>query len=196
MMIPLVKSGKFIVDGEGCRIGNGVIVDVAEEVRIGNRCVIPDHAYFCGRRIEIGDDFFGYAHYCKRLEIGLGRRDEEDAILKIGSRCTLHDNRIDLAKHVTIGNDVGLSPEVCIYTHFYWLPEWDGWPVKYKPVVIGDRVLIGFRSTVLPGVTITSDTLIGAGSIVSRDINNSGVYAGNPARFIREIPKCQQDTKL
>jgi acetyltransferase-like isoleucine patch superfamily enzyme len=51
---------------------------------------------------------------------------------------------------------------------------------------IGRRVYIGSNSTVLP-VSICDDVVIGAGSVVTRDITKSGVYAGNPARFIRGI---------
>ena len=56
----------------------------------------------------------------------------------------------------------------------------------WKNTHIMDRVSIGSNSTVLP-VSICSDVVIGAGAVVTKDINKPGIYAGNPARFLREI---------
>ena len=57
---------------------------------------------------------------------------------------------------------------------------------KWKPTTIGDSVSIGSNATILP-VKIVSNVVIGAGSVVTRDILSSGIYAGNPAKFIREL---------
>jgi len=51
---------------------------------------------------------------------------------------------------------------------------------------IGDRVCIGSNATIMP-VTVCNDVVIGAGSVVTKDISKSGIYAGNPARFIRKF---------
>jgi acetyltransferase-like isoleucine patch superfamily enzyme len=52
---------------------------------------------------------------------------------------------------------------------------------------VGDRVSIGSNATLLP-VRVCSDVVIGAGSVVTRDITEPGVYAGNPARKLRALP--------
>lgn len=57
---------------------------------------------------------------------------------------------------------------------------------KWRQTVIGNEVSIGTNSTILP-VTICSNVVIGAGSVVTKNIEKPGVYAGNPARFIRKI---------
>ena len=57
---------------------------------------------------------------------------------------------------------------------------------NWKKTKIGDNVLIGSNSTILP-VSIISDCIIGAGSVVTKDLKIKGVYAGNPARLIRKI---------
>ena len=57
---------------------------------------------------------------------------------------------------------------------------------KWKQTRIGDRVSIGTNATVLP-VNICDDVVIGAGSVVTSDVEKSGIYAGNPARWLREI---------
>jgi acetyltransferase-like isoleucine patch superfamily enzyme len=55
------------------------------------------------------------------------------------------------------------------------------------PIHIGDNVLIGWGSIVLPGVTIGSNVVIGAGSVVSKNIPDNSVAVGNPARVIKDI---------
>ena len=57
---------------------------------------------------------------------------------------------------------------------------------KWEPTIIGDNVSIGSNATILP-VTICDGAVIGAGSVVTRDIVAPGVYAGNPARLLREL---------
>ena len=56
----------------------------------------------------------------------------------------------------------------------------------WKKTHVGNRVLLGSNATILP-VQICDDVVVGAGSVVTKDINNPGVYAGNPARFVREL---------
>ena len=56
-----------------------------------------------------------------------------------------------------------------------------------KPIRVGDNVFIGARATLLPGVSIGENTIIGAGTVVAGDIPAGVVAAGNPARVIRPI---------
>lgn len=183
---PIIKSGRFSA-GADLQCGENVVVNVAEEVVVGDRVVLPDNAYLCGRRISIGSDFYGYSWQWRRLDVGRGRIDEEDAILTVGNRATFHDNRIDLSLRVTIGDDVGLSPDVVVYTHGYWLSPLEGYPCQYAPVEIHNGVIIGFRSVLLPGSRVYAGSVVGAQSVVAGWLNPKGIYAGNPARLIREV---------
>lgn len=58
---------------------------------------------------------------------------------------------------------------------------------KWERTSIGDRVSIGSNSTIMP-VKICNDVVIGAGAVVTKSISSAGIYAGNPARFIRALP--------
>lgn len=185
-MIPIIRSGKFHA-GSDLQCGSNVVIDVAEEMIVGNRCVIPDNAYFGGRRIEILDDFYGYSWECKRLDIGRGRIDEENAVLTVGSRCTFHDNKIDLARRVSIASNVGLSPEVAIYTHYYWQSPLEGFPCKYAPVDIHDGAIIGYRSVILPGSKVGYRAVVGAQSVVYGEVKPLAISAGNPAKWKRQV---------
>ena len=62
----------------------------------------------------------------------------------------------------------------------------------YDAISVGDRVFIGTRTIVLPGVSIGSDVVIGAGSVVTRDVPDGTVAAGNPCRPIRAIEEYEQ----
>ena len=58
---------------------------------------------------------------------------------------------------------------------------------KCAPVVIGDDVFVGAKCIILKGVTIGKGAIIGAGSVVTKNIPARQIWAGNPAKFIREI---------
>ncbi|MFR9166643.1 MAG: sugar O-acetyltransferase [Dysgonomonas sp.] len=90
---------------------------------------------------------------------------------------------------VTIGNDVLLGPRVGLYTANHDID-----PVKRisgvstaLPITIEDRVWLGGDVTVLPGVTIGENSVIGAGSVVTKNIPENVIAAGNPCRVIKRI---------
>ena len=90
---------------------------------------------------------------------------------------------------VRIGDYCFIGPNVSIYTACHPLDsesrnqilEWA------EPVTIGNNVWIGGSTTILPGVKIGDDVVIGAGSVVTRDIPSRTVAVGNPARVIRHL---------
>lgn len=90
---------------------------------------------------------------------------------------------------VDIGNNVFFAPNVSIYTAGHPVhPAARGTMYEYGiPVKIGNDVWIGGNSVVLPGVTIGDGTVIGAGSVVTKDIPSGVIAAGNPCRVIRKI---------
>lgn len=88
-----------------------------------------------------------------------------------------------------MGDDVRTGPEFAIITanHSFDNPDI---PIRLQgktksPVVIKDRVWIGMRVIILPGVTIGEGAVIGAGSIVTKDVKPYDIVAGNPARVIK-----------
>lgn len=90
---------------------------------------------------------------------------------------------------VTIGDNCFIGPNVSIYTacHSTDPVERNSRREWAEPVTIGDNVWIGGSVTILPGVTIGSNTTIGAGSVVTKDIPDGVVAAGNPCRVIKKI---------
>lgn len=90
---------------------------------------------------------------------------------------------------IFIGDHVMIAPNVILATGSHPIcPELRERVYQYNlPVYIGNRVWIGAGAIVLPGVTIGDDSVIGAGSVVTKDIPAGVVAAGNPCRVIREI---------
>jgi len=140
--------------------------------------------------IRCNNLLIGHHFYCSGgLRVGGGGHKGPNANLTVGDRCTFHNNFINVCEPVVIGNDVGLSPEVSILTHGFWQSVLEGYPRKFAGVTIGNNVIVGYRSVILPGVTICDNCVIGANSTVTKSLDKPGVYAGNPARFIKEIEK-------
>jgi maltose O-acetyltransferase len=91
--------------------------------------------------------------------------------------------------HVTIGEHVLIGPSCRFYTPNHPLDPDDrraGYE-RVAPIVVGDNVWFGGSVVVLPGVTIGENSVVGAGSVVTRDVPPGVVVAGNPARVIKEI---------
>lgn len=90
---------------------------------------------------------------------------------------------------VTIGDNVFIGPNVSIYTACHPLdPKARNTGTEWaEPVTIGNSVWIGGRATILPGVTISDNCVIGAGSVVTKNIEANTVVAGNPARIIKRL---------
>ncbi|MFF5296875.1 sugar O-acetyltransferase [Paractinoplanes globisporus] len=95
---------------------------------------------------------------------------------------------LDVAR-VTIGDDVQMGPGVQLLTALHPVAAGlrrDKWEAA-RPITIGHNVWLGGGVTVLPGVTIGDDTVVGAGAVVTRDLPPRVVAVGNPARVIREV---------
>jgi len=90
---------------------------------------------------------------------------------------------------VTIGDDVQIGPNVQLLTATHPVepgPRRDKWEAA-EPIVIGDNAWLGGGVIVCPGVTIGADTVVGAGSVVVRDLPSGVLAVGAPARVVRAL---------
>lgn len=95
---------------------------------------------------------------------------------------------LDVAR-VTIGDDVQIGPYVQLLTPTHPLdpePRRAKWEAA-RPIIIGDNAWLGGGVIVCPGVTIGADSVVGAGSVVTRDIPGGVLALGSPARVVREL---------
>ncbi len=159
------------------------------ETRIGEAAVVRSHTviyagttigsrFQCGHQVmirehtEIGDD----------VSIGTGSVVEHHVTVKSGAR--LHSN-VFVPEFSVLEEECWLGPNVVLTNAKY--PQ----SPRVKEELIGPtirpRAKIGANSTVLPGVTVGEDSLVGAGSVVVGDVPAGAVVAGNPAKIIKQI---------
>ncbi|MHA6528755.1 sugar O-acetyltransferase [Paenibacillus sp. BAC0078] len=116
--------------------------------------------------------------------------------IEIGENFYCNHNCVMLdAAKVTFGDNVFIAPNVGFYTAGHPLDAEQrnqGLEIAY-PITVGNNVWIGGGVSVLPGVSIGDNTVIGAGSVVTRDIPSGVIAAGNPCRVIREITEADKD---
>lgn len=156
-------EAKFGACGDNVILEPGVLVFWPENIRIGSN-------------VYVGHRSILKAYHINLLEIG----DHT----WIGQDCFMHS-----AGGLRIGKAVGIGPSVKIITSSHRDNDIN-LPVLYhelefKPVVIEDGADIGVASVILPGVTIGEGAIVGAGSIVTRDVERNSIVAGNPARLLR-----------
>ncbi len=124
------------------------------------------------------------------FEVDYGRH------IRVGDNFYCNVNALFLDTNwITIGNNVKIGPRVNLLTA--------GHPIDAsvrisllefsQPIVIGDNTWLGGNVTVLPGVTIGKNSVIGAGAVVTKDIPDGVVAVGNPARVMRAITQADRD---
>ena len=146
------------------------IVDV--EFGEGVKVTGPSNLYGC----SIGDGTF------------VGPFVEIQKSAAVGKRCKVQSHSF-ICELVTIGDDCFIGHGVMfINDKFSAGGPAGGRRELWKATKVGNKVSIGSNATILP-VSIAAGTVIGAGAVVTKDIVKPGIYAGNPARLIKELPK-------
>ncbi len=136
----------------------------------------------------------------ERLRVALADKDQFIALLrkkgmKIGKGCII-DKDVTYGTEpflIEIGDYVRVTQKVRFITHdgSLWVPRnmglVDRKADKYGKIVVGNNVNIGIGATILPGVHIGDNCIIGAGAMVTRDVPEGSVAAGVPARVIETV---------
>lgn len=117
----------------------------------------------------------------------------DKAILTIGDNVGMSDVTVSCHQKITIGNNVLLGVGAHIRdtdNHSLnpkdWNTEYDWLNKKTAEIYIKDNVFIGAYSLILKGVTIGQNSVVGAGSVVTRSIPDGEIWAGNPAKYIKK----------
>jgi acetyltransferase-like isoleucine patch superfamily enzyme len=142
------------------------------DVQFGENVTIvePSNIYEC----SIGDNTF------------IGPFSEIQRGVKIGKNCKIQSHSF-ICELVTIGNNCFVSHGAMFINDVFS----SGGPAagdksKWRKTIIGKNVSIGTNATILP-VNICDNAVIGAGAVVTKDINIPGVYVGNPAKLLRKF---------
>ena len=133
-----------------------------------------------GGKLVLGEDVYIYSG--ARIIVG-GR-----GVVQIGDNTSIAANSYLLSRsRIAIGSDCAISWDVQIMdTDFHDIADGKSEPVKDAPVVIGNHVLICSKATILKGVSIGNNSIIAANAVVTRDVPDGCIAAGNPARIIKE----------
>jgi len=110
--------------------------------------------------------------------------------IKLGKNVLINYDCILLdTAEISIGDNTLIGPGTKIVTanHPHDAEKRRDWSVSGSPVKIGEDVWIGAGAVILPGVTVGARSIIGAGSVVTKDVPSDVIVAGNPARIIRSV---------
>lgn len=150
--------------GDGCILCTFSVIYAG--TKLGKKVFVADSASI-RENVEIGD------------EAVIGRSVTIECNTKIGNR-----TKIQTGAHITadciIGDDCFIGPEVCTMNDKYMGVK----QIKMEGPIIGNGVLIGGNATILPGIKIGDRAVIGAGSVITKDIPADEVWLGNPAKCI------------
>ena len=120
--------------------------------------------------------------------VDIGRRCKLSPNISIGNNSGIGDNSY-IQGEVIIGNDVMMAPNVAIIAvnHNYDRIDipMNKQGKKEKPINICDDVWLGYGSKILSGVTVNKGAIVGAGSVVTKDVPEYSIVGGNPARVIK-----------
>lgn len=175
------KNGNWVI-GKNVKVSDKARINVSEHFEIGDRSVIRDNVIIEGRHIEIGREAWidEYAH------IGGGSCFDYQSFLKAGD--FLHMGKfshVNTARRVIIGDECGIGINTKIFAHGAYLSAYDGFPVQFAGVEIGDRVWLP-NAWVNPGVKIGNDVVVAAMSLVNRDLPSGCLAGGIPVRILKE----------
>jgi acetyltransferase-like isoleucine patch superfamily enzyme len=154
------------------------------------------HIHLQGPNIRVGDHFHAFATRQSRLSLAVNPYDGGDGEIVIGNYCVLSSGvRIRSAQSVRIGDNC-MFAESCFVTDADWHDLYHRiYPGKRAPVRIGNNVWLADSVTVCKGVSIGDNCVVGAASVVTRDIPANSIAAGNPARVIGELDPTQPSSR-
>lgn len=117
-----------------------------------------------------------YMEFANHLEMGVNSFINYD--------CIMFNNAM-----VKLGDNVLVGPKVSFYTAMHPIDakQREQWLVYAKPITVEDNVWIGGSATILGGVTIGKNAIVGAGAVVTKDVEPNTIVVGNPARVLRKI---------
>lgn len=104
---------------------------------------------------------------------------------RIGNKSRIQSHSL-ICENVSIGNNCFISHGVTFTNDLFKFGKIENNPKKFKKTIIQDNVILGSNTTILP-VKISMGIVVGAGSVVTKNLNTKGIYTGNPAKLIRRL---------
>jgi len=175
-----VIIGKDVTIGKGSGIGFFTIVR-ANKINIGRFVKIGAMSAIDTEHFSIDDD----ARINEQVYIG-GMKTPESALIMGKRTIIMQASYINPTKPIIIGDDSGIGGHCLLFTHGSWNSVLEGYPVKFAPISIGKKVWLPWRVFVMPGVSIGDGAVIGADSLLTKDVPGNSLAAGSPAKVVKE----------
>ena len=200
----MIKKNNNIRIGENCIIDEDVVIgyptvknisnlENCKETVIGNNCILRSGTVVY-EGVVIGDNTQTGHNSVIREDVKIGKKcvigtnTTVDGFSEIGNFNLIHSNSYICAKS-KIGNSVFVGPGVKFANDKFPESTQDGREphTNYKGPIIKDNVKIGLGSIILPNVIIGENSLVGAGSVVTKDVDPNIIVVGNPARKLKDL---------
>lgn len=175
-----VVIGKEVTIGSNSSIGFFTIVR-ARKIQIGRYVKIGAMSAIDTEHFSIDDD----ARINEQVYIG-GIKTPESSLVLGKRTIIMQGSYINPTLPITVGDDSGIGGHCLLFTHGSWNSQLEGYPVKFAPITIGKKVWLPWRVFIMPGVTIGNNVVIGADSLINKDLPSNCLAAGSPARVLKE----------
>ena len=187
---PNVKLGKNVTIEDFVIIGTppkGVEEGELDTI-IGDNAIIRSHTVIYAGTI-IGNNFQSGHHVLIREKNKIGDNVSIGSSSVIEHLVTIKDNvrihsQVFVCEYSILDDSAWLGPNVTLTNAKY--PQYKGVKDNLNGVHIEKNAKIGANATLLPGITIKESALIGAGSVVTKDVNKNTIVVGNPAHYLKE----------
>ena len=182
---------------------------IAPYVSLSNDSIYGNSFYVDIRKPINNYIFLKIGHHC--IVDGKFIFERDSGYIEVGDRVHIGGSQFISVDGIKIGNDVTIAWECLFYDHNSHSVDWDerrmdteqeykdciefgnaiknkNWSVvKSKPIVIKDKAWIGVGCKILKGVTIGEGAIVGAGSVVTRDVADWTIVGGNPAKVLKTL---------
>jgi len=178
----IIRARSFTC-GDNVTIGSDNKFLIGKEIKIGTCSYIGNNNDITGLNISFGD----YLYLDSNVIIGHGGKMNYDSELQVGNHCMLCSYvKLNINYRIKIGDDVGIGEYVDVWTHGSFPPVLKGFPSQFAPVTIGSNVWLPAKATVMPGVAIGDHVVIGANSLINKNLPSGSFCAGMPVKVLRE----------
>ena len=187
--------------GKGVSIGLGSVIaaesaEVGDHTSIGFLTVVRGKHIRLGAHVQIGSTTFLDTPY---IDIGDGTKINEqvfvgglqfpDSRFVLGRNCQIMQmSFLNPARSIIVGDDSGIGGHCLVFGHSSWLSKFEGYPVDFAPIEIGNSVSLAWGVFVLPRTTIGDGAVIGARSVVHGNVPPRCLAVGFPARVVAKAP--------
>lgn len=200
----MIKKNNNIKIGKNCIIDDDVIIGYpsiknintsknCEQTTIGNNCILRSGTIIY-EGVKIGDNTQTGHHTIIREKVTIGNKciigtnSVIDGFTDIGNNSLIHSNSY-ICAYSKIGDSVFIGPGVKFANDKFPESTLDGRKqhTKYKGPTIEKNAKIGLGTVILPGIIVGENSLIGAGSVVTKNVEKNIIVIGNPAKKLKDL---------